>query len=94
MSFGKNPHVAKAQAAEQKAADASDDPARTSAYREAAHQWDRAASREPPGKRRSEYEQKAELNRERADSVATGRSGESDVESETAAPPAGSRVLN
>jgi hypothetical protein len=63
MSFGKNPHVPKAQAAEQKAADASDHHARTLAYREAAHQWDRAASRENPGKKRSEYEANAERNR-------------------------------
>jgi hypothetical protein len=67
MSFGKNPHVAKAQAAEQKAEEAPDEKARTMAYREAAHQWDRAAAREQPGKKRSEYEQHAARNREQAD---------------------------
>lgn len=67
MSFGKNPHVAKAQAAEQKAEDASDRMARASAYRDAAHQWDRAAARETPGKRRTEYEANAERNRALAD---------------------------
>lgn len=68
MSFGKNPHLPKAQAAEQKAADAVDQRARVLAYREAAHQWDRAASRENPGKKRTEYEQHAARNRELADS--------------------------
>jgi hypothetical protein len=67
MSFGKNPHAPKAQAAEQKAADAVDQRARVLAYREAAHQWDRAAARENPGKKRTEYEQNAERNRELAD---------------------------
>jgi hypothetical protein len=67
MSFGKNPHLPKAQAAEQKAADATDLHARTLAYREAAHQWDRAAARENPGKKRTEYEQNAERNRALAD---------------------------
>ena len=67
MSFGKNPHVAKAEAAEQKAADANDAMARAAAYRDAAHQWDRAAARETPGKRRVEYEANAERNRALAD---------------------------
>lgn len=67
MSFGKNPHVAKAQTAEQKAADAIDAPARAQSYRDAAHQWDRAAARETKGKRRDEYERRAEHNRELAD---------------------------
>jgi len=68
MSFGRNPHLAKAQAAEQKAADAGDAATRARAYRDAAHQWDRAAEREPPGKRRAEYEQNATRNRELAES--------------------------
>ncbi len=67
MSFGKNPHVAKAQLAEQKAELASDDHARERAYREAAHLWDRAATREQPGKRRTEYEANAERLRAIAD---------------------------
>lgn len=67
MSFGKNPHVAKAQAAEQKASDAPDPASRARALREAAHLWDRAAEREGPGKRRSEYESNAVRNREAAD---------------------------
>lgn len=67
MSFGRNPHVAKAQAAEQKAADAPDDRSRALAYREAAHLWDRAADRESPGKRRAEYEGNATRARALAD---------------------------
>ena len=67
MSFGKNPHVAKAQAAEQKALDATDDHSRASAYREAGHLWERAAERESPGKRRSEYERTAVRARALAD---------------------------
>ncbi len=67
MSFGKNPHVPKAQAAEQKALDATDDHARASAYREAGHLWERAAERESPGKRRSEYERNAVRARSLAD---------------------------
>jgi hypothetical protein len=63
MSFGKNPYVAKAQTAEQKAADALDDDTKARAYRDAAHQWERAATREGPGKRRDEYEQLADKNR-------------------------------
>jgi hypothetical protein len=63
MSFGKNPYVVKAQTAEQKAAAAPDDIAKARAYRDAAHQWERAATREGPGKRRDEYEQFAEKNR-------------------------------
>ena len=67
MGFGRNPYVPKAQAAEQKATDAPDDAARTRALRDAAHQWDRAAERESPGKSRSEYERNAARNRSLAD---------------------------
>jgi len=67
MSFGKNPFVAKAQLAEQKAEAAGDRSARSMAYRDAAHQWDRAASREKPGKFRTQYEENATRNRELAD---------------------------
>lgn len=64
MGFGRNPHVLKAQTAEQKAEEASDEPARVRAYLEAAHAWDRAAEREKPGKLRSEYEANAVRARE------------------------------
>lgn len=86
MGFGRNPHVPKAQAAEQKAADASDDGARARAHREAAHQWDRASEREPPGKQRAEYERNAVRNRKLAD-------GEP-VDDEDAAPPPDPKTLN
>lgn len=80
MAFGRNPHVTKAQGAEQKAQDAPDDAARARALREAAHQWDRAAEREAPGKRRQEYERNAARNRELAEGTAPGDAeGESDV---------------
>ena len=67
MSFGKNPYVAKAQAAELKADEALDSGARERARREAAHEWERAASRENPGKRRTEYLEHAERNRQLAE---------------------------
>lgn len=71
MGFGRNPYVPKAQAAEQKAVDAPDEATRTRAYRDAAHQWDRAAEREPPGKHRTEYERNAARNRDLADGAAS-----------------------
>ncbi len=67
MGFGRNPYIAKAQAAEQKAADATDDASRTRAYRDAAHEWSRAADRERPGKQRDQLEQNAANNRALAD---------------------------
>ncbi len=67
MGFGRNPYVPKALAAEQKAADAPDEASRVRARRDAAHQWDRAAERERPGKPRAEYERSAERNRALAD---------------------------
>ena len=63
--------------------DATDALARTAAYREAAHQWDRAAAKEKPGKRRGEFEANAERNRALADG------GEAPAEM---APPEVSRV--
>lgn len=67
MGFGRNPHVLKAQAAEQKAEEAADLQARARAYFEAAHAWDRAAEREKPGKLRGEYEANAVRMRELAE---------------------------
>jgi hypothetical protein len=67
MTIGQNPYVRKAQTAEAKAADAPDDEARVRAYRDAAHQWERAATREGAGKKRDEYEKNAETNRRLAD---------------------------
>ena len=81
MSFGRNPHIPKAQAAEQKARDAGDDAARERAWREAAHLWERAAKHEMDGKRRSEYAR----NAERARAFADGQ--EESPDEEEAAPP-------
>ncbi len=77
MSFGKNPYVLKAQAAELLAERARDDASRSRAQREAAHEWDRAADREKPGKKRDEYLASAERNRELAE---TGSIAEGEVE--------------
>ena len=68
MSFGRNPHVAKAEAEEQKAQCAKDAAGTERAWREAARQWDRAAERETDAKRRQEYTGKAEAARANADS--------------------------
>ncbi len=66
MSFGKNPHVAKAQVAEQKARAAGDESARVVAWREAARQWERAAEREQMEKRVAEYTANAAAARDAA----------------------------
>lgn len=94
MSFGRNPYLAKAQAAELKASDAPDPIAQARAYREAAHEWDRAASREPPGKRRVEYEQSALRNRELADGDARAEDGEKGEGVLTSAALAGKPLMN
>ena len=67
MSFGRNPHVTKAETAEQKAADASDEGTRRRAHLDAAHLWERAAEREKPGKQRDAHLARAERNRVQAD---------------------------
>jgi hypothetical protein len=67
MSFGRNPHVAKAEAEELKAKSAKDQRACELAWREAARQWDRAAERETDTKRRQEYEDKAATARASAE---------------------------
>lgn len=67
MSFGRNPHVSKAEAAELKAEGARDDAARTLAWREAARLWDRAAERETDAKRRAQYAARADAARASAD---------------------------
>jgi hypothetical protein len=67
MSFGKNPYVAKAEAAELKAQSATDDVAYEQAWRDAARQWERAADREADSKRRALYSEKAESARANAD---------------------------
>jgi hypothetical protein len=67
MSFGRNPHVAKAQAAEQKALSAKDATASSQAWREAGRLWERAADREADAKRRVTYTANAERARASAD---------------------------
>lgn len=67
MSFGKNPHVAKAEAAEQKAIDAQDASARTQGWLEAGRQWQRAAEREGDAARRARYHDRAAAARAAAD---------------------------
>lgn len=66
MSFGKNPHVAKAELAEQKAREAGDAIARKQAWLDAAHRWERAAERETDAKRKHLYIDKAEQARQQA----------------------------
>ncbi len=46
MGFGRNPHVAKAEAAELKAQEAEDGGTEVRAWLEAAHLWERAAGKE------------------------------------------------
>jgi hypothetical protein len=67
MSFGRNPHVAKAEAEEEKARIASDSASYERAWREAARQWDRATERETDDKRRQQYTERAEAARANAD---------------------------
>jgi hypothetical protein len=67
MSFGRNPHVAKAEAAELKATSAKDSTASEHAWREAGRLWERAADRETDPKRRQQYTTNAERARATAD---------------------------
>jgi len=92
MGFGRNPYVSKAEAAEQKAADAPDDAARVRAYREAAHEWDRASAREKPGKQREAYERNATRNR--ADADADGAPPAEEASSASTAPELDPRLPN
>jgi hypothetical protein len=94
MSFGRNPHVAKAEAAEQKAREARDELAHapsyppnrlrlSAAWREAARQWERAASREKSDKLRREYSEKAEAARANADREAAPEATPSSSDEDT-----------
>ncbi|MEQ1508164.1 MAG: hypothetical protein ABMB14_38395 [Myxococcota bacterium] len=67
MGFGRNPHVAKAEAAEQKAEAATDPASAAQAWRDAARLWERAADRETDAKRRPQYTTNAERARAAAD---------------------------
>lgn len=86
MGFDRNPHVSKAQAAEQKARDAGDDSARTMAWREAARLWERAADREMSDKRKAEYNRNAERARESAEGGSEPDEPVEAAEVKTAAP--------
>lgn len=66
MGFGQNPFIGKAEAAEEKALAATNVASEMRLYLEAAHLWERAAAKEKPGKRRTEFEAKAEAIREKA----------------------------
>jgi hypothetical protein len=67
MSFGRNPHVAKAEAAELKAQTARDGRLQAAAWLEAGRLWERAAAREDNAKRRALYEANAERARATAE---------------------------
>jgi hypothetical protein len=81
MSFGRNPHVAKAEAAEQKARGAKDVAASSHAWREAGRLWERAADRETDAKRRVTYTANAERARASADDPHATTSVEEDAPS-------------
>ncbi|MGE0550632.1 MAG: hypothetical protein AB7O24_08675 [Kofleriaceae bacterium] len=70
MGFGRNPHVAKAEAAELKAASAKDTTACVQAWREAGRLWERAAERESDTKRKEQYSARADKARATADDPA------------------------
>jgi hypothetical protein len=67
MGFGRNPHVAKAEAAEERAQTAKDSSAYERAWREAGRLWERAAERETDAKRKTQYTENAERARTTAD---------------------------
>ncbi|MFO0627192.1 MAG: hypothetical protein U0325_16400 [Polyangiales bacterium] len=97
MSFGRNPHVAKAELAEQKALAAGDDTARSMAWRDAARAWDRAAEREMSDKRREEYTRRADDARRSADGEPPPAEDDVSPVSSTVPvppPPAAKRVMN
>ncbi len=86
MSFGKNPHVAKATLAEQKAKAAGDENTRASAWRDAARQWERAAERETIDKRIAEYTANAEAARREADAEGSSTDDDASPPAAAAAP--------
>jgi hypothetical protein len=88
MSFGKNPHLAKAEAAELKAASAKDSTAYEHAWREAGRLWERAANREADPKRKAIYTEKAEQARATADAPFESDDPIAEPEPESAPDPA------
>lgn len=95
MSFGRNPHVAKAEAAEQKAQCAKDVSACEQAWREAARLWERAAERETQDARRQQYAEKAEAARANADhpQIEGGATAGGDADAEGGATPGKASTL-
>lgn len=99
MGFGRNPHVARAEAAELKARSAKDSLAGKQGWLEAARQWERAGEREKDEKRKQAHLARAEAARSQADldfdpDVETGTPDEPGVAQESAAevdeaPPSG-----
>lgn len=67
MGFGRNPHVSKAVAAEEKAESAESEDDRAQAWRDAGRLWERAASRERDDKRRTQYTENAQRAHASAD---------------------------
>ena len=94
MSFGKNPHVAKAEAEELKARSAQDQAGTERAWREAARQWDRAAERETDAKRRQQYTGRAETARQTADAPPDAIPDAADADDATEATEADAKLLN
>jgi hypothetical protein len=87
MSFGRNPHVAKAEAAEQKAHSAKDATSYEHAWREAGRLWERAADRETDPRRKQQYAAKADHARTTADQPpALEEPGELDVAADPVPP--------
>lgn len=94
MSFGKNPHVAKAQDAEAKARAEDDGHLRASAWRDAARQWERAADKERVEKRANEYRAHAERARAEADGEPARGEAAAEALPAAPAPPTDRRSMN
>ena len=60
MSFGRNPHAAKAEAAEKKTEAARDASSYAQGWRDAARYWEKAADREKDAKRAAAYTERAD----------------------------------
>src|SRR5262245_6463252 len=94
MGFGRNPHVAKAETAEQKAREARDSASYEQAWREAARLWERAAERETDAKRKKLYEDHAEAARNQADAGLQIETVEVELRSEPEERDSDVRVVN
>ena len=74
--------------AELKANEARDEDTRRRCFLDAAHQWDRAAEREKPGKYRTLYEENAQRNRDNVEGPVSSDDGSTVPTDESAADPA------